>query len=48
MRLLKLVAPWRLQAFLVLFVGLLNSASTVALGATGALLVRAGRDHITT
>jgi len=39
-RLLKLVGPWKWEAVLTLVVGLANSASTVALGATGALLVR--------
>jgi ATP-binding cassette subfamily C protein CydCD len=40
LRLLKLVGPWRREAALTLIVGLLNSGSTVVLGATGALLVR--------
>jgi ATP-binding cassette subfamily C protein CydCD len=40
MRLLRLVGPWKWEAALTLVVGLANSASTVALGAVGALLVR--------
>jgi ATP-binding cassette subfamily C protein CydCD len=39
-RLLRLVGPWKGEAALTLVVGLMNSASTVVLGAAGALLVR--------